>query len=90
MKKYNYIAGSKSPIIMIKRSIGFELFCHRHKNKIQAKIVCKALNIRRSTLDAIELGKYELKQNTIYKLFEYYNLEIELKVKSSIQQINKN
>lgn len=52
--QYKYKSKSSKPHKRIKREIGFQLFCHRHKYNISVKEVCEKTNVPPKELDNIE------------------------------------
>ena len=82
MDKYKYCHNHKSTIVDIKKHIGFQLFCHRHKYRITAEEVDKNTGISIKNLNNIEIGRGNLSLELINKILDYYNMHIDLKIRS--------
>ena len=80
MNNYKYKSNFSSLEKNIKKEIGFQLFCHRHKHKIRVCEVCKALNISPKKLDEIEIGRRKIDFQKIKSLLEFYNLDINVQL----------
>ena len=81
MSDYIYHSQSMYPQRAVKRMIGFQIFCHRHRYHISAKEFCKRCQITQKELEKIELGlsnKGGPKWGLIRKVLEANNLKITL------------
>ena len=81
MSHYIYHSQSKYPQRAVKRMIGFQIFCHRHKYHITAKEFCKRCSITRNELEKLELGlsvKSAPKWGLIRKVLQANNLQLNI------------
>lgn len=56
MSHYSYFSESKYPQRAVKRMIGFQIFCYRHKYRINAEKFCQRSGISLQELERLELG----------------------------------
>lgn len=83
MSYYSYCSNSKYSRRAIKRMIGFQIFCYRHKNKIKTEKFCKKCGITPSELEKLELGmavRTTPNWTLIDKVFEAYHLQLKLSI----------
>ena len=82
MSDYIYCSQSQYPKRAVKRMIGFQIFCYRHRYHISAKEFCKRCGISCKELERLELGlpsSSAPKWSLIKKILETNNLKIALK-----------
>lgn len=84
MSDYIYHSQSMYPQRAVKRMIGFQIFCHRHRYHISAKEFCERCGISHKELERLELGLPSSsgpKWSLIKKILETNNLKIALSFK---------
>lgn len=69
--------------------IGKKLRKIRKKHGYSCENVCEAINICRTTLHLIEIGKADVTYNTLNKLLLFYGYEINIKKNIDVNQLAK-